>query len=274
MAFFILGLGTGAFWYYRATRPVASQPQSALSESTRNALKALDSPVEIRFYSLLDKTSVPESLNDFAGRVNQLISEYPSEADGKISVNRYDTPSDAAATAASADGIKPFNLEKGDACYLGIAVIGNGQRESLPRLAPEWEQALEFDLTRAIVRVAGTKSAPAPTAELAKSEAAAAEDVKRMIPNLDSVSVEEGTRMIHAAALEEFKAAAAEMEGKLKEAQQLVIQAQDSPSEASQQAALKQLQQVQGAQTEKLQQIAARAKARVAALEQLKKPGK
>jgi len=95
--------------------------------------------------------------------------------------------------------------------------------------------------------------------------------VKRLIPNPDSVSVEAGTQVLRTAALAEFQAAALEMENKLKEAQQLVIQAQGSNSESAQQAALKQLQQVQAEQNEKLKEIAARSKAQITAWVQLKK---
>jgi len=197
LAVFFLGLAVGAFWHYRATGDrtantsggAEGQQPWALSDSTKAVLRRLDSAIEIRFYSLLDPASVPAALREFAGRVDQLLSEYQQEANGRIKVTRYNSPSDAAANAASADGLKPFNLDKGDACYLGIVVSQNEQKESLAQLSPEWEQALESDLTRAIIRINNAKR-PAP-ASVARSapDPLVIEEVKRLIPDLTSVSM-------------------------------------------------------------------------------------
>lgn len=279
---FLLGLGLGAFWLDRSTGRSAvtvnggadGQQLSALSESTRAVLQRLDSPIEIRFYTLLDPASVPDSLQAFAGRVDQLLSECRREANGKIKVTRYDSQSDSSANAASADGLQPFNLDKGDACYLGIAVVHKGQKESLPQLSPEWEQALPSDLSRAIVRLIHASSPTRPAAATSQIDPAATEEVKRTIPNLASVSVEDGTRILREAALKDFKAAANEMEIQVKEAQQRLNQARDGGSDAEQQAAMKHLRQVQADQAKKLQQIAASSQAQIEALQQLKRAGR
>ena len=57
---FLLGVGVGAFWYYRATHhnpSNAGKTNVALSQSTRLVLQSLSSPVEIRFYSILGNAS-------------------------------------------------------------------------------------------------------------------------------------------------------------------------------------------------------------------------
>ena len=110
----------------------AHREAAALSDSTKAVLQRLNSPLEIRFYSLLDPASVPDSLPAFAGRVDQLLSAYEQEANGKLKVSPLNTQSPANANAALADGIKPFNLEKGDACFLGIAVASQARKESSP----------------------------------------------------------------------------------------------------------------------------------------------
>jgi ABC-type uncharacterized transport system len=280
LVFFLLGIAAGAFLIYRgassgtanAGREAGSEQLVVLSDSTKAVLERLDSPVEIRFYSLLDPASVPDSSQAFARRVDQLLSAYQREAAGKINVVRYNSLSDANAGAASADGIKPFNMDKGDACYLGITIAHGGQKESLPQLFPEWEQALEFDLARAIVRVSNTTATTKPVvADTSQPDKAVVEEVKRAIPNLASVSLEEGKGILRGAAMNEFSAAAEEMQKQVKDAQQRLAQAQSNSSEAVQQAAMKQLQQVQAEQTEKLKQIAARAQAQIQALEQIKR---
>jgi len=208
----------------------------------------------------------------FAERVDQLLSKYQQESGGRIEVVRYNSRTDikVAAVAAVADGFKPFNLDKGDACYFGLAIAQDGRTELLSQLAPEWQQVLESDLTRAIGHVARAKD-PAPRlANTPPATLAATEEVKRALPNFGSVSMEEGTRILRGAALEDFKATVAAMEIHVAEAQQNLSRAQSGGSEAEQQAAIKQLRQLQSEQTDKLKQIAARSAAQVEALRQLK----
>ena len=280
LVFCLIGAAAGLLWFYGAAKrgrtdtsgQAESQERSALSESTRTILQRLDSPVQIRFYALLDPASVPVSMQAFAERVEQLLSEYQREAGDKIEVTRYTSRSDlnAAAVAATADGFKPFNLDKGDACYFGLAVAQAERTESLFHLAPEWQQSLEIDLTRAIERVARAKG-PAPRlANTPPATVASTEEVRRAIPNFASVSLEEGTRILREAALKDFRETVAAMEIQVQEAQQSLSQAQNGGSEAEQQAARKRLQEVRSEQTEKLKQIAARSATQIEALRQLK----
>ena len=100
---------------------------------------------------------------------------------------------------------------------------------------------------------------------------AAIEDVKRTLPDLASVSVKEGARRLRENARATLAATALEMEPRVKEAQQRVLEAQKNGDESATQAAIQQLQRVQSEQTEKFKQIAAQAQAQVRALEAMKK---
>jgi len=268
-----LGLAAGAFWYSRHGRErgtigmIGGAGSVALSDSTKAVLKNLDSPVEIRFYSLLDQASVPAATFAFADRINQLLAECQQVAGGKISVTRHNSLSDA--DAASADGLKPFNLDKGNACFLGLTVVCRGQKESLPQIQPEWEPALEFDLARAILHVTAM---PAPSVVKASAPVSpeVTNEIVRLIPDLKGTSLEDGTRILREAALREFTAAGTEMENKLKVAQQQLSDAQNGQSEAEQQAAMKHLQEIQLEQGQKYKQIAARLQAELAVFQQMK----
>jgi hypothetical protein len=271
LALFAAGMALSAVWFSRAPSPGSAAPESAgppaLSDATKAILQRLRSPVEIRFYSLLDPASVGDSGRDFSGRVDQLLSQYEQEAGGKIKVARVNLISTSADKAAEADGIKPFNIDKGDACFLGIAVVRGHQKETLSSLAPEWEPALESDLSRAIagVNVAGPQAQPAAKADVASLEA-----VKRAITNLDSVSVEEGSRLLRDAALAQFQKTGQEMQARVRQAEERFLQAQNNQSQVEQEAALKDLRQVQKEQTKKLEDIALESKAQLEALQQLK----
>jgi len=275
----LAGAVLGAVWLYRAAHrspAVSNEPTGpqlpVLSDSTLAVLQKLEGPVEIRFYSILDPATVSDSLTAFAGRVDQLLSAYQQAAGDKLKLTRLNSPSNLNPNAPAADGIQVFNLDRGEPCYLGVALVLKGRKESLSRLSPEWEPALEADLTRAIARLLdATRPVPvaAPVA-LSQINTNAVQEVRTLIPDLAAVSVEEGTRILREAALKDFKAAAKEMEAQVKEAEQRLTQAQNGGSDADQQAAMKHLQQVQAEQTEKLKQIAARSKAQIDTLQQLK----
>jgi len=276
---FVLGIGATValaaagglmFQHYRAVQAqkAAAVEMEALSASTDAVLKNLKSPIELRFYALLDPSSTPESLRAFADRVNQLLAEYERAGDGKIRVARFDELTDANAKAAAADGIHSFNREKGDACYLGIAAIRDGQRESIAELSPEWEQALESDLSRAIANVNAMVPAGATPANVPETDLQAARKGIDANPALASASLEEGTAILRDAAMAEFKAVVADMQNQSSEAT-----AQLNQGAISQQDAAKELQQIRAEQTRKIQEITARLHDQLAALAASKAAG-
>jgi len=243
----------------------------ALSAATATVLKHLEAPLEIRFYSCLDAATMPPSTPAYVERVEQLLSQFERDAGGKLKLARLDfRPNSGVEKAAAADGLKPFNLEKGDACFLGIAVVGKQHKEGLERLDPEWEQALEFDLARAIARTDQAEVQPLPVVVAPRGGPPPIQEVKRLIPNFEAISLDEGTRLLRQAALSEFSRAAQETQTRIQQAQQNLLAAQTNNSEAEQQATLKQLQQLEAEQTDKLQQIAARSQAQIQTLRRLK----
>ncbi len=275
---FLLGLAVGAFWFRNGWKhhPAAIPGQTGttslprLSPATLKVLSRLNGPLEIRFYALLDPASVSESVNAFASRVEQLLSAYQQASGGKINVSTVTTMSTPNANAALADGVQAFDLEKGQGCYLGIALVYGERKEVLPHLSPEWEQALEPDLTRAIARLEEAARAVAARTTPQVTDTNVVQEVKTLIPNPTTTSVEEGTRILREAALKDFTTAAQQFQVQVKAAQQRLIQAQKNGSAAEQQAAMKNLEQVQAEQAEKLKDIAARAQAQVEAFERLK----
>lgn len=267
---FALGIALSALWSGRAARPVPSrQPAPELTETTTRLLTSLPQPVEIRFYSLLDP-GAPGALAQFAQRVGRLLSVYQQEANGKLTVTRFDTPTNANPNAALADGIKGFDLDKGEGCYLGLVLSSGGKREVLPQLAPSWEQALEADISRAIERLAESGSPQKNWAPATPAQETLVAEIRERIPNVDSVPLEEGMRILREASVKEYAAAAGDLQARVQEAQARVVQARNSGSAADQDAALKDLQTVQAEQAKRLKDIAANAQARMDAFRRLK----
>lgn len=268
---FLLGIGVSAWWFQRGKKKAGPETNLVvLSGSTKAILHGLNAPIEIRFYSLLDPASVSESERAFAQRVDQLLAAYERDGEGKVTVKRFNSRSDSDATAAAKEGIETFNRDKGDACFLGIAVARESQKELFARLAPQWEGAIESDLSRAIARLSAARPAQNALTISSRTDPNAEAEVKRALPNLSTVSLEDGTQLLRETALNEYKAMVAETEAKLKEAEQRLTDAQNKP-EAERQAAMKELQRVRTEQTAKLKEIAARLQAQIAELQRMKK---
>jgi hypothetical protein len=275
LACFLLGAAGSAYWFQHALKRQASAQTGAesshgLSEATRSVLNRLTTPVEIRFYSQLDPSSVPDSDRAFAARVESLLAAYEQAGGGKIKVRLYNSEANFNANAASAEGIKPFNIDKGNACFLGLAVGQDGRKEVLSQLSSEWEPALEMDVTRAISRLLESSPRAPAAPPHTQSDPKVLEEVKQAVPNLESVSLEEATGILRAAALKELKVATEQADAQTKEARQQFIDAQNSGSQADLEAARQRLRQIQTAEFEKLKEISAKSQAQVEALRQLK----
>jgi hypothetical protein len=267
---FCLGLFLSVAWFHRQPAPVpVSQPQIELSQSTKAILSLLDKPVEMRFYSLLDPNS-PATLRDFATRVEQLLTAYQQASADKV-VLVAQTNSDA--NTALADGIKGFNLDKGEGCYLGLSLSCAGKKEVLAQLVPDWESALEADVSRAIQRLGPKASSAAAPAGTAPADSALAEELQRKIPNLPSVSLEDGLRTLREESVKEFTAAVNEMHTQVQDAQARLVQAKTSGSAEEQETAMKQLQSIQTSHAQRLRELAANSQALIEALKKLKAGG-
>jgi hypothetical protein len=268
-AFFILGAILTATWFYYS-RPATGAVAGRLSEATQNLLGQLDAPVTIRYFSLLPAGSANETLQSYAERVEQLLDAVQAATGGKVQVSRFNSPTETNITAASTEGIRPFNLDKGDACFLGLTIVGREHKESLPQLQPEWEAALEFDLARAILR-AGATAAPAPLpAAVAKPSAETIATINRLIPDVKSVSEEEADQIFHAEFLKDCAIVGTELEAQINAAQEKVQQAATNGSADDLEAARKNLAKVQVEQADKLKQVAAQLQVRMALFKQQK----
>jgi predicted DNA-binding protein (UPF0251 family) len=270
-----LGLTVGALWFRRVSpsQPVVvseSSMSAGLSQPTIELLQHLSDPVEVRFYAVLRNHEGNTEPKAFVGRIGAMLSEYEQAGGGKIQIKHFDAGTRGDATAAAADGVEPIQLRQSDAEYLGLAVVGNGQKVVLPRLSPEWEAALEFDLSRAIARVSGSPSVGELVVNPAPRDVATAQELLQTIPEIESLSLADATLQVRANSLEEFKVAVSEMQSQLQSAQQRVAEAQrEGP--AAEAAARKRLQQLQIDQNARLGEIARRLQSRLDALQQLKR---
>lgn len=272
--FVVAGFAGGVYWQHRraalSETTIEAVPSTGLSENTTRLLANLETPVEIRFYALFNAGNENRDRRSFAARVGDLLAAFEQAASGRISVVRHSAWSEEATRNAGANGILPQNLDKGDPFYLGVALLAGTHRETLPQLLPEWEAALEFDLARALGRLA--KPAAAPRSADAEAEVAAArEAVQRALPNLASLSLEEGRNLLRENGRKEFEAAVAVMQKELQAVQERIVKAEADGDDAARQAGLQEQQQIRTRHTEKFRENARRIQAQVEALEQMRR---
>lgn len=276
LAVLVIGLLSGMLaarlTHTRDSSPAAplrvANASTGLSETTRQTLQAIRETVDVHFYSLLNLPEVPDHIKAFSGRVDELLRVYESESQGRLRIVRHSSPGDAA--EAVRIGLRPVIAADQDAAYLGIVVARENHCEVLAQLLPEWEAALEADLTRALQRLRAITQ-PAPALDLPPDSELLTE-AKKLVPNLETTSLEEGRQLLKSAAVAELKVVAQEGQARIKEAQDRVLQAQVNGSETEQQEALDYLRKVQTEHSERLQELAERSDARLSALERAKQP--
>ena len=273
VACLVVGFAGGALWYYQKGHSSKSAPTESdgrltgLSQATQTILEQLRTPVEIRYYSVLDFNAAPATMISLAQRVDRLLNSFENAAGSRLSVVRYNSVSESDAEQAASDGMRGILLDNGDICFLGLAVMANDRKELLPTLTTDWEPALEYDLSRMIARVAAPTTPIQSADEKKVVDSTKVATVSKMIPNVSNVSLEQGKSILQQAALDEFARAKNEMEGELRKVQEAL---QSATSEARQRELRDELLAIQTEQTHRLQEIAANLQDQISALEYLK----
>lgn len=126
-----------------------------LSPGTKQILKGMDTPVNIRYYFSKDAAQMPVYLKNYAQRVEDLLKEYREVAGGNVAIEKLNPKPDSdAEDSANLDGVHGQSAGlAGDKIYLGLAISCLDEVVSLPFLSPERENLLEYDITRAVYRV-------------------------------------------------------------------------------------------------------------------------
>ncbi|MCC7486793.1 MAG: Gldg family protein [Burkholderiales bacterium] len=129
-----------------------------LSPGTKSVLAKLEAPVRVRLYYTQGGTAVPVGLKTFAGRVEDLLSEYKAASGGRVIIEKFNPEPDSdAEESAALDGVEGQLTNTGEKFYLGLAVSFLDHKAAIPVLTPDRERLLEYDITRAITQVAAAK---------------------------------------------------------------------------------------------------------------------
>ena len=129
-----------------------------LSEGTKKILQKLDGPVKLRLYVSQSDNAIPVQLRSFAQRVEDLVREFKAVAGPNLIVERYNPKPDSdEEDAAQLDGVEPQTLFTGEQFYLGLSVSRLDRKQALSNISQQRERLLEYDLIRAIARVANSE---------------------------------------------------------------------------------------------------------------------
>lgn len=156
LAMFLLVVAANfIFGAFKVRADLTQEKLYTLSDGTKAILKKLDGPVEIRFYYTQGEKEVPTQFKAYAQRVEDLLAEYKQHGKGYVVIKKFNPKPDSdAEDSAHLDGIEGQMLPNGDHLYLGIAVSYLDTKAALPFLSPDREKLLEYDVSRAISRVA------------------------------------------------------------------------------------------------------------------------
>jgi len=136
-------------------RDLTQEKAYTLSAGTRAILKKLEAPVEIRYYCTQGEKEMPSQFKTYAQHVEDLLAEYRQQGRGNVEIKKLNpAPDSDAEDSARLDGIEGQLLSNGENLYLGLAISYLDEKMAIPFLSPEKEKLLEYDITRAISRVA------------------------------------------------------------------------------------------------------------------------
>jgi ABC-type uncharacterized transport system involved in gliding motility auxiliary subunit len=136
---------------------VTADKPHTLTAGTKKILSDLDSRVMVRRSCTQGDNAMPPALKAYSRRIEDMLREYEQQAQGKLLIEKFDPKPDSdAEESARINGVEgratgPFGSDK---IYLGIVVSQLDDKFVLPWLSPERGRLLEYDISRAISRVA------------------------------------------------------------------------------------------------------------------------
>ncbi len=139
---------------FRSRVDLTADKLYTLSEGTKKIVGKLDTKVKIRLYYSQRDNAMPVFLKTYAQRVEDLLTELRQQSKF-IEIEKLDPQPDSdAEDSANLDGVEGQPTQTGEKIYLGISINCLDQKVALPFLSPEREKLLEYDLARAISRIA------------------------------------------------------------------------------------------------------------------------
>jgi ABC-type uncharacterized transport system involved in gliding motility auxiliary subunit len=158
LLFVVLGLAVALAKGLGLRLDVTQQRLYSLSNGSKELLQKLpqDAEVTLKFYYSRSSDKMPVFYKAYADQVDYLLKSYATRSKGRVKVERFDPQPDSEAEEwAQRYGIEGQSVDPfAPPVYFGLAVVSGTREEVLPVLSPRTEETLEYDISRAIARVA------------------------------------------------------------------------------------------------------------------------
>ncbi|MCL1888508.1 MAG: Gldg family protein [Kiritimatiellaeota bacterium] len=153
----VLGLAVALVKGFGLRADLTQQKLYSLSKGSKDLLANLpqDADIALKFYFSRSSEKMPEFYKNYADQVDYLLRSYARLAK-RVKVERFDPQPDSEAEEwAQRYGIEGQTVDPySPPIYFGLAVVCGTREEVIPVLTPRTEQTLEYDISRAISRVA------------------------------------------------------------------------------------------------------------------------
>ncbi|WP_446831356.1 Gldg family protein [Candidatus Foliamicus sp.] len=124
-----------------------------LSDGAREVLESIAEPIQLYFFISRSGLADSPGLRAWADRVEDMLAEFESAADGRLQVSVIDpAPFSEEEDRAAAFGLQGVRLQISDEpLYFGVAGSNAvGDEELIPFMDPQREQFLEYDLAKLV----------------------------------------------------------------------------------------------------------------------------
>lgn len=128
-----------------------------VSDGTEEVLRSIDEPIALRLYVSREIEELGPSYANHAARAGELLDRYAELSGGLVRIERYDPrPFSPEEDLAVADGLQGVALgNAGTQVFFGLAGRNStDDTRTIPFLAPERANFLEYDLTRLVFDLA------------------------------------------------------------------------------------------------------------------------
>lgn len=132
----------------------------SLTDGSLEIIESIDEPVNLYFFFSEKASEDLTSLRSYAKRVEELLREYESLADGKIRLQVIDPePFSEAEDQASNFGLQAVPITKGgDELYFGLAATNSmDDQDGIAFFQPDKESFLEYEISKVIYSLVNSK---------------------------------------------------------------------------------------------------------------------
>lgn len=146
----------------KARVDLTEQKLYTLSDGTRNIVSTLEEPITLRyFFSRKLASEEAEVLLSYADRVREMLEQYSDASNGNLELEIIEPePFSEEEELAVSYGLQGIQTAAGDMIYFGLVGTNSvDDEEVIPRLDPQREASLEYDISEMIDSLENTEPA-------------------------------------------------------------------------------------------------------------------